>query len=111
MYRRRAQFAQVVYAACSPSRPGMTDGFAFPLPVPAVLKPEQLWTGKQVTSGNNLTRHRASTTTLRLASHTHGGSPVKLATVIAACKVIWRCCMVASWVPDSIVQQRRVWPR
>jgi len=48
LHRRRAQFAQIVYAACSPSRPGMTDGFAFPLPVPTVLKPEQLWTGKQV---------------------------------------------------------------
>ncbi len=48
LHCRRAQFAQVVYAACSPSRPGMTDGFAFPLPVPTVLKPEQLWTGKQV---------------------------------------------------------------
>ena len=45
---RRAQFTQVVYAACSPSRPGMADAFAFWLPLPAVLKPEHLWTGKQV---------------------------------------------------------------
>ena len=47
-FGRRAQFTQIVYAACSPSRPGMTDGFAFWLPPPAVLKPQHLWTGKQV---------------------------------------------------------------
>ena len=44
----RADFMQLVYAACSPARPGLTDQADIACPPPAVLKPRPLWTGKQV---------------------------------------------------------------
>ena len=44
----RAEFMQLVYAACSPARPGLTDLADLALPPPTVWKPRQLWTGKQV---------------------------------------------------------------
>lgn len=44
----RAEFMQLVYAACSPARPGLTDLADLAIPSPTVWKPRQLWTGKQV---------------------------------------------------------------
>ena len=44
----RAEFMQLVYACCSPARPGLTDAGDFVLPPPAIWKPQPLWTGKQV---------------------------------------------------------------
>ena len=41
---------QLVYAACTPARPGMKDPCNLPCPLPALLKPEPLYTGKQVSS-------------------------------------------------------------
>lgn len=44
----RSDFMQLVYACCSPARPGLTDQADLLVPPPAVWKPEPLWTGKQV---------------------------------------------------------------
>ena len=44
----RGEFMQLVYAACTPARPGMKDPCNLPCPLPALLKPEPLYTGKQV---------------------------------------------------------------
>eukprot|EP00891_Asterochloris_glomerata_P002926 jgi/Astpho2/2926/e_gw1.00050.63.1_t len=46
----RGDFMQLVYAACTPARPGMKDPCNLPCPLPALLKPEPLYTGKQVVS-------------------------------------------------------------
>jgi DNA-directed RNA polymerase I subunit RPA1 len=43
----RAEFMQLVYAACAPPRPGLTDRADLAIPPPAILKPQPLWTGKQ----------------------------------------------------------------
>ena len=47
-FLRRADFMQLVYACCSPARPGLTDAADLRVPPPAIWKPEPLWTGKQV---------------------------------------------------------------
>ena len=44
----RGEFMQLVYAACTPALPGMKDPCNLPCPLPALLKPEPLYTGKQV---------------------------------------------------------------
>ena len=44
----RAEFMQLVYSAVCPTRPGLVDSSPINLPPPAILKPESLWTGKQV---------------------------------------------------------------
>ena len=44
----RADFMQLVYSAVCPTRPGFVDSSPIDLPPPAILKPEPLWTGKQV---------------------------------------------------------------
>ena len=44
----RSDFMQLVYACCSPARPGLTDAADLLVPPPAIWKPEPLWTGKQV---------------------------------------------------------------
>lgn len=44
----RAQFTQLVYGAVSPTRRGLKDADPLRLPLPALLKPQPLWTGKQV---------------------------------------------------------------
>lgn len=41
-------FMQLLYAACCPSRPGLKDAASVQLPTPAIIKPRQLFTGKQV---------------------------------------------------------------
>ncbi|KAF6245033.1 hypothetical protein COO60DRAFT_1650460 [Scenedesmus sp. NREL 46B-D3] len=46
----RAEFSQLLFAACTPWRPGSTPAVHLQLPPPAVLKPRQLWTGKQMLS-------------------------------------------------------------
>ena len=46
-FLRRSEFMQLVYAACSPARPGLTDQADIACPPPAILKPHALWTGKQ----------------------------------------------------------------
>jgi DNA-directed RNA polymerase I subunit RPA1 len=46
----RAEFSQLLFAACTPWRPGSTPAVHLQLPPPAVLKPRQLWTGKQLLS-------------------------------------------------------------
>ena len=48
MFLERAEFMQLVYGAVAPSRPGLKDAAAVALPVPTILKPRPLWTGKQV---------------------------------------------------------------
>lgn len=45
----KADYMQLVYAACSPTRPGLTDACDHVLLPPTILKPEPLYTGKQVT--------------------------------------------------------------
>ena len=47
-FLRRVDFMQLVYACCSPARPGLTDAADLRVPPPAIWKPEPLWTGKQV---------------------------------------------------------------
>ena len=49
-FMERAEFMQLVYAACSPARPGLIDAADLAVPPPTVWKPRQLWTGKQVCS-------------------------------------------------------------
>ena len=44
----RSDFMQLVYACCSPARPGLTDQADLLVPPPTIWKPEPLWTGKQV---------------------------------------------------------------
>ena len=44
----KAEYMQLVYAACSPTRPGLTDAADHVLLPPTILKPESLYTGKQV---------------------------------------------------------------
>ena len=46
----RSDFMQLVYACCSPARPGLTDQADLLVPPPTIWKPEPLWTGKQVIS-------------------------------------------------------------
>ncbi|KAF8073189.1 rpa1 [Scenedesmus sp. PABB004] len=46
----RADFSQLLFAACTPWRPGGTPAVQLVLPPPALLKPRQLWTGKQLLS-------------------------------------------------------------
>lgn len=43
----KADYMQLVYAACSPTRPGLTDAADHVLMPPTILKPEPLYTGKQ----------------------------------------------------------------
>ena len=47
-FLERAEFMQLAYSAVGPSRPGLKDAAAVTLPVPSILKPRPLWTGKQV---------------------------------------------------------------
>lgn len=44
----RSEFMQLVYACCSPARPGLTDPADLLVPPPTIWKPEAFWTGKQV---------------------------------------------------------------
>jgi hypothetical protein len=44
----RPEFMQLVYACCSPVRPGLKDAADLQVPPPAIWKPQPLWTGKQV---------------------------------------------------------------
>ncbi len=44
----RSDFMQLVYACCSPARPGLKDTVDLQVPAPAIWKPQPLWTGKQV---------------------------------------------------------------
>ncbi|KAK9845826.1 hypothetical protein WJX81_003612 [Elliptochloris bilobata] len=44
----RAEAMQLLYACCSPTRPGLVDEADLALPPPALRKPRVLWTGKQV---------------------------------------------------------------
>ncbi|CAL8467924.1 g7462 [Coccomyxa elongata] len=46
----RSDFMQLVYACCSPARPGLKDTVDLQVPPPAIWKPQPLWTGKQVIS-------------------------------------------------------------
>ena len=39
---------QLVYNAIAAGRPGIKDAVDIRVPVPAILKPQPLWTGKQV---------------------------------------------------------------
>jgi hypothetical protein len=45
---QKEEFMQLVYSAIGPSRPGAREGPVIRLPIPAILKPQPLWTGKQV---------------------------------------------------------------
>lgn len=47
-FLQRAEFMQLVYSAVGPSRPGLKDASAISLPIPTILRPRPLWTGKQV---------------------------------------------------------------
>lgn len=44
----RSDFMQLVYACCSPARPGLKDAGDLQVPLPTIWKPQPLWTGKQV---------------------------------------------------------------
>ena len=44
----KAEYMQLVYSACSPTRPGLTDAANHLILPPTILKPEPLYTGKQV---------------------------------------------------------------
>jgi DNA-directed RNA polymerase I subunit RPA1 len=46
----RRDFMQLVYTAVAPTRPNVTNERPIRIPLPAVLKPEARWTGKQVVS-------------------------------------------------------------
>jgi hypothetical protein len=46
----RAEYTQLVYAACAPTRRGVRNSVAMPFLPPVIMKPEPLWTGKQVGS-------------------------------------------------------------
>ncbi|KAK9909518.1 hypothetical protein WJX75_003467 [Coccomyxa subellipsoidea] len=46
----RSDFMQLVYACCSPARPGLKDAGDLQVPLPTIWKPQPLWTGKQVIS-------------------------------------------------------------
>lgn len=50
-FMRRDKFCQLLYSSCEAvtSKPGY-EGVGYALPVPAILKPEQLWSGKQLLS-------------------------------------------------------------
>ena len=61
----RPEFMQLVYNAIAPGRPGIKDSADVPLPAPAILKPQPLWTGKQV---SRLLRQRAAAAALCLLS-------------------------------------------
>ncbi len=43
----RPEATQLLYACCSPTRPGLVDERDLALPPPAMRKPRLLWTGKQ----------------------------------------------------------------
>ncbi len=43
----RPEATQLLYACCSPTRPGLVDERNLGLPPPAMRKPRLLWTGKQ----------------------------------------------------------------
>ena len=66
-FLRRADFMQLVYACCSPARPGLTDATDLRVPPPAIWKPEPLWTGKQVQQvpWNNSTEHEEASLACR----------------------------------------------
>ena len=49
---------QLVYSACSPTRPGLLDAANHLILPPTILKPEPLYTGKQVCAHLD---HRIST--------------------------------------------------
>ena len=53
-FMARSEFMQLVYACCSPARPGLTDQADLLVPPPTIWKPEPLWTGKQVLTRNLL---------------------------------------------------------
>ncbi|KAL3142271.1 hypothetical protein ABBQ38_002614 [Trebouxia sp. C0009 RCD-2024] len=44
----KAEYMQLVYSACSPTRPGLLDAANHLILAPTILKPEPLYTGKQV---------------------------------------------------------------
>ncbi len=44
----KAEYMQLVYAACSPTRPGLLDAADHVILPPTIFKPEALYTGKQV---------------------------------------------------------------
>ena len=44
----KAEYMQLVYAACSPTRPGLLDASDHVILPPTIFKPEPLYTGKQV---------------------------------------------------------------
>eukprot|EP00878_Enallax_costatus_P014414 GHUV01015074.1.p1 GENE.GHUV01015074.1~~GHUV01015074.1.p1 ORF type:complete len:939 (+),score=340.24 GHUV01015074.1:365-2818(+) len=46
----KAEFGQLLFNACTPWRPGGTPSIQIHIPPPAILKPRQLWTGKQLLS-------------------------------------------------------------
>lgn len=52
----KAEYMQLVYAACSPTRPGLLDAADHVILPPTILKPQLLYTGKQVSP--NLANHR-----------------------------------------------------
>jgi regulation of enolase protein 1 (concanavalin A-like superfamily) len=43
----KAEYMQLVYAACSPTRPGLLDASDHIILPPTIFKPEPLYTGKQ----------------------------------------------------------------
>ncbi len=43
----KAEYMQLVYAACSPTRPGLLDASDHVILPPTIFKPEPLYTGKQ----------------------------------------------------------------
>lgn len=53
-FMARSEFMQLVYACCSPARPGLTDQADLLVPPPTIWKPEPLWTGKQVLTSSSL---------------------------------------------------------
>ena len=53
-FMARSEFMQLVYACCSPARPGQTDQADLLVPPPTIWKPEPLWTGKQVLTPSSL---------------------------------------------------------
>ena len=50
----KADDMQLVYSACSPTRPGLLDAANHLILPPTILKPEPLYTGKQVRASSSL---------------------------------------------------------
>ena len=49
----KGEYTQLVYAACSPTRPGLLDAEDLLILSPTIFKPEVLYTGKQVSNTQN----------------------------------------------------------